>query len=83
MASGGSTTTLSHQDVARAVDALVDECRSLALWFLRRDYYPQTDLERWRVLESIQKHANVEVFKRAARLKEWLSRHSSATSAGS
>jgi hypothetical protein len=74
---------LSHQDIARAVDALVDECRIAALWFLRQDYYPQTDLERLRVLESIQKHANVEVFKRAARLQEWLSRHSSATSAGS
>lgn len=74
---------VSHEDVARAVDALVDECRSVALWFLRPDYYPHTDVERQRVLESIQKHADVEVFKRAARLEEWLSRHSSATSAGS
>ncbi len=74
---------VSHEDIARAVDALVDECRSVALWFLRPDYYPHTDVERQRVLESIQKHADVEVFKRAARLQEWLSRHASATSAGS
>lgn len=74
---------LSHEDLARAVDALVDECRSAALWFLRQDYYPRTDPERWRVLESIQEHADVEIFKRAARLKEWLSRHSSGASASS
>jgi hypothetical protein len=74
---------LSQEDIARAVDALVDECRSVALWFLRPDYYPRTDVERRRVLESIQKHGDVEVFKRAARLQEWLSRHSSATSARS
>jgi len=83
MVAGGSMMALSHEDIVRAVDALVDECRSVALWFLRPDYYPHTDVERRRVLESIQKHADVEVFKRAARLQEWLSRHSSATSARS
>ncbi len=72
---------MSHEELARAVDALVDECRSVALWSLRPDYYPQTDVERRQVLEAIQKHAGVEVFKRAARLREWLSLHSSATSA--
>jgi hypothetical protein len=81
--SSGFTLPGSHEDLARAVDALVDECRSVALWYLRPDYYPHTDVERRRVLEAIQKHANVDVFKRAARLEAWLSRRSSATSAGS
>jgi hypothetical protein len=81
MASRDAPTPVSHEDVVRAIDALVDECRSVALWFLRPDYYPQTDVERRRVLDTIQKHADLEVFKRAARLQEWLSRHSSATSA--
>jgi hypothetical protein len=71
----------SHEDLVRAVDALVDECRTDALWFLKQDYYPRTDEERQRVLHDIQKHANVEIFKRAARLRAWLSRHSSAASA--
>jgi len=83
MASGGSMMPVSHEDTARAVDALVDECRSVALWFLRPDYYPRTDVERRQVLDSIQKHADVEAFKRAARLQTWLSQHSSAKSAGS
>jgi hypothetical protein len=82
MASRGITMPASHEDVAAAVNALVDECRSVALWFLRPDYYPQTDDERRRVLHAIQKHADVEVFKRAARLQEWLSRNSSAASVG-
>lgn len=79
---GDATAALSYPDVTRAIDALVDECRAQALWFLRPDWHPRTDAERWRVLESIQAHADVEVFKRAARLKAWLSRHSSVTSAG-
>jgi hypothetical protein len=83
MASRGVGTPGSHDDVAAAIDALVDECRSVALWSLRPDYYPRTDDERRRVLETIQKHGDVDVFKRAARLREWLSRNSSAASAGS
>jgi hypothetical protein len=83
MAPDGATIPTSHEDLARAIDALVDECRSVALWFLKADYYPRTDDERRRVLYDIQKHGNVELFKRAARLQEWLSRHSSAASAGS
>lgn len=81
--SSRDTASITHEDVVRAIDALVDECRSVALWSLRPDYYPRTDVERRQVLESIQKHADVGVFKRAARLQEWLSQHSSATSASS
>jgi hypothetical protein len=73
----------SHEDLARAIDALVDECRSVALWFLKPDYYPHTDDERRRVLHEIQKHADLERYKRAARLQQWLSRYSSAASASS
>jgi hypothetical protein len=73
----------SYEDLARAIDALVDECRSDALWFLKPDYHPHTDDERRRVLHEIQKHGDVERYKRAARLEQWLSRHSSAASASS
>jgi hypothetical protein len=83
VASDDSITPVSREEFAQAVDALVDDCRTVALWFLRADYYPRTDVERWRVLDSIKKHGDVEAFKRAARLEQWLSRHSSATSAGS
>lgn len=72
----------SADDVARAVDMLVDECRCTCLWYQRSDYYPRTDLERWRVLDAIQKHADRETFGRAGRLKEWLSQTSSGASAG-
>ena len=46
----GATPPASHEEFASAVDALVDECRSVALWFLKPDYYPRTDDERRRVL---------------------------------
>lgn len=73
----------SREEVAHAVDELVDECRSECLWFQRPDYYPRSDVERLRVLDDIQKHAGVKVFQRAARLKTWLSLRSSSASAES
>jgi DNA-binding PadR family transcriptional regulator len=76
-----ATETLTPGEVERAIDQLVDEWRVEALWYLRPDYYPLTDSERRRVLEAIQERSNLEVFKRAARLKAWLCPHSSATSA--
>ena len=82
MASRGAIPA-SHEDVVRAIDALVDECRTVALWFLKPNYHPRTDDERRRVLHEIQKHADLECYKRAARLQQWLSRHSSAASASS
>jgi hypothetical protein len=73
----------STEDIARRIDALVDEQRAMCLWFLRSDYYPRTDAERVRVLGDIQRHGGLRAFKTAAELKQWLSPTSNAGSAGS
>lgn len=73
----------SSAELARQIDALVDACRGECLWFLRPDYHPRTDAERLFVLDAIQKHAGLDAYRQAARLKQWLSHPSSATSAGS
>ncbi len=65
------------------VNRLVDQYRVRCLWFLRADYYPATLEERLRVLAYIERHGDREAFRRAARLKRWLSPDSSAPSAGS
>ncbi len=83
MATPGAHDPASHADLARAIDAFVEECRGDALWFLRPDYLPRTDDERRRVLHAIQKHADLERYQRAARLQQWLSRYSSGASASS
>ena len=83
MAAVESTTDLSAQELVRAVDALVDECRVESLWSFRPDYYPRTDLERLQVLDAIQERSGREVFRRAGNLKTWLSRHSKDESASS
>ena len=62
---------------------LVDEYRDRCLWFLRRDYYSETIPEAERVLDAIQRHGDRDGFRRAARIREWLSHPSSATSVGS
>jgi hypothetical protein len=67
----------------RTVDDLVDEYRHRCLWFLRPDYYPASEEERQRVLEYIQRYGDRRAFLRAAEVRQWLSRASSAPSAGS
>lgn len=69
-------------DVADAVRALVDQYRTRCLWFLRPDYYPATPTEQLTVLGYIQRYGDVEAHRRASVLCQWLSRPSSAASAG-
>jgi hypothetical protein len=66
-----------------ALRELVDEYRGRCLWFLRRDYYPATVAEARRVLDAIERHGDRDGFRRAARIRQWLSPPSSATSVGS
>jgi hypothetical protein len=70
-------------DLEAELRRLVDDYRSRCLWFLREDYYPATPDEILAVLRSIERHGDREGFQRAAVLRRWLSRLSSATSAGS
>lgn len=62
---------------------LVDDVRSTCLWYLREDYYPTTVEQILRILDAIERHGDVAAFRRAAEIRSWLSRHSSAPSAGS
>ena len=73
---------MSH-DIAETVDRLVDEYRHRCLWFLRGDYYPTTDEERLRILAYIERHGDRSAYVRAAEVRRWLSRASSAASAAS
>lgn len=70
-------------ELLHEIDALVDECRVECLWSYRRDYYPHTDSERQQILDAIQERSTRELFRRAGRLKAWLSRLSSDGSAAS
>jgi len=67
--------------VMQEVRALVDEYRTTCLWFLREDYYPQTPVEARQVLEQIERHGDVAAFRKAAELRQWLSRNFNAPSA--
>jgi hypothetical protein len=69
--------------IADTINRLVDEYRARCLWFLRSDYYPASDAERLRVLGYIQRHGDLEAFRRAAEVRQCLSRTSSAPSAAS
>jgi hypothetical protein len=66
-----------------ATRELIDEYRASCLWFLRSDYYPATPEEAEQVLRYIERYGDLEAFRRAARIRPWLSPHSSATSATS
>ncbi len=66
-----------------AIDRLVDEYRLRCLWFLRPDYYPSTDAERFKVLLYIERHGDRDAYRRAREMRRWLSQTSSAPSAAS
>ena len=68
-------------EIPEAVNRLVDEYRPRCLWFLRSEYYPATAAERLQVLEYIERYGDREAFRRAAEIRRWLSRTSSARSA--
>jgi len=71
----------TRTSIARAVDELVDDYRERCLWFLRRDYYPVTPAEQLQVLRYIERHGDSTAYRKAAALKQWLSRNSSDRSA--
>jgi hypothetical protein len=70
-------------DATRALTELIDEYRARCLWFLRPDYYPATTEARLRVLRYIERHGDLDAFRRVSLLRQWLSHPSNATSAGS
>ena len=61
--------------------SLIDQYRTRCLWFLREGYYPTTTDEVLRVLDAIQHHGDVDAFKRAGALRQWVSASFSAASA--
>ncbi len=63
-----------------AVNRLVDEYRSRCLWSLRADYYPQGLEDQLRTLATIRRLGDVEAFRRASELTQWLLQHSKALS---
>jgi hypothetical protein len=65
------------------IDRLIEEQRIACLWFLRPDYHPETDDERIRALEHIERHGDLDAFRRAATLRRWLSQTSSEVSVSS
>ena len=70
-----------EEDVIREVNRLADEYRALCLWFLREDYYPTTTAQRLKVLDYIERHDDLNAYKRARTLRSWLSQNSSEPSA--
>ncbi|HPQ41251.1 MAG TPA: hypothetical protein PLV45_12840, partial [bacterium] len=55
------------------IRALVDTQRDRCLWFLRRDYYPETPDDILRVLDAVCRHGDLAAFQKAKELKQWLS----------
>ena len=51
---------------------LVDEYRTRCLWFLRPDLYPKTRDQALRMLGYIERYGDLEAFRRAGRIRQWL-----------
>jgi hypothetical protein len=68
-------------DITERLTPLAYKYRSRCLWFLREDFFPGNMREALLVLDDIEKHGDREAFIEARRVREWLSRISSASSA--
>ncbi len=68
---------------AEAFREFVDQYRAQCLWFLRQDYYPDTPDETATVLRLIERHGDRHALHQVTLFRQWLSRYSSETSAGS
>ena len=66
-----------------ALRQLVDDYRARCLWFLKEDYYPMTAAERERVLQFIERHGDLQAFRRVTELRRWLLQQSNDASVGS
>ena len=75
--------TPSARATDEALRGLIDEYRDRCLWFLAPGYYPRTVAEILRVLDSIERHGDLQAFKRAGAIRQWVSASSSGASAGS
>ncbi len=71
-----------REAMMQKVNALVDEYRARCLWFLRADFYPQTEAEALRALSYIERHGDAAAFQKAATLRQWLLQNTNAPSAG-
>lgn len=69
--------------IADAVRRLVDEYRDRCLWFLRANYYPEGRDEILRTLDYVERYGDRDGYRRAAEIRQWLSRSSNEPSAAS
>jgi hypothetical protein len=62
-----------QDDLQQQLLALIECYRSRCLWFLAKDFVPETPAQAMRVLEYIERYGDREAFVQARRLKQWLS----------
>jgi hypothetical protein len=72
-----------NDDIRRQVYALVDAYRDRCLWFLREDYYPADAEDMLRTLDYIRRYGDLDAFRKAGVLYQWLSANSNKPYANS
>jgi hypothetical protein len=70
-----------QDEIQQQLVALIECYRSRCLWFLAKDFVPETPAQVMRVLEYIECYGDREAFVQARRLKQWLSPSPSEESA--
>lgn len=73
--------TVEMENALARVRELVMQYRAQCLWFLRSDYFPASHDDIIQVLDYIQRYGDLNGFRRAGELKQWLLRNSNAVSA--
>lgn len=62
----------------RRIRELVERHRVTCLWYLRRDYQPETTAEMLRVLDAIATNGGLSASQEADEVRRWLSQSSNS-----
>jgi hypothetical protein len=66
---------------SRKINEFIDSYRIQCLWYLSKDYYPETNDDRIRLLKQIESHGDRKAFQQAKEFEKWLSQNSKEQSA--
>ncbi len=64
--------TPTREEIYSEINGLLEEYRTMCMWFGGRKYLPTTDTERFMVLDNIERYGDRSAFKRSRELREWL-----------
>ena len=72
--------TVKEKEIETELVSAVDDYRSMCFWNLPEDFKPVTRAQKILALDRLERYGDLAAYKRAGRIRQWLSPHSSPKS---